>query len=291
MVQYLDNKNSGFNQFKASADASKAPSKFSGIFWWIILFLASWWLISSWLAPSKSEVRRAESEAPVETVIKAPVQQLESTDISAKVQGLRILDISLNAYQKEYGGEESIRLLSGANEFAEVGLLANGTAGPTTNTEWKAARAAGSNSMSWRNSDGIEFVRVITIDSYTISIKDTVKNNSGKDVALAPYVRIVRGQGESSAGVSTGAVALTQGGIEKNSWRDLEKKSYAYETKSGGFVGFQDQYWETVAAAPGGDQTIRMKQLDSGMFQSDISSSMTTIQPGKTYSFETQVFA
>jgi YidC/Oxa1 family membrane protein insertase len=69
----------------------------------------------------------------------------------------------------------------------------------------------------------------------------------------------------------------------------LDKKPYAYQTTNG-FVGFTDQYWETIASVESPDQTIRLKKMDA-RYQADAAAAPIQIAAGKTGAAETKIFA
>ena len=55
MVQYMDNKNSGFNMWNANRAATQQKkSPFSGFLWWTLVFVAAWWLIGVFMSPQQS---------------------------------------------------------------------------------------------------------------------------------------------------------------------------------------------------------------------------------------------
>lgn len=63
MVKYMDDSNSGFRQWNAARDANAKKSRLGGILWWFILFLASWWLISWWMSPTKPQTQNDTTPA------------------------------------------------------------------------------------------------------------------------------------------------------------------------------------------------------------------------------------
>jgi YidC/Oxa1 family membrane protein insertase len=69
----------------------------------------------------------------------------------------------------------------------------------------------------------------------------------------------------------------------------LAKKPQAYQTV-GGFVGFADQYWETVVNVDSPDQTIRIKKIGA-RFQADTSAALVQVAAGKTAAITTKIFA
>lgn len=294
MVKFLD-KNSGFSQWNANQAASQknAPKKspFGGFLWWIVLFVASFWLINSFLSPKKNQVAETTDTVVAVDVSGVPTSEIKSDKISATVQGLRVSDIKLHEFAKNgaAGDDENaepVSLLGAPDNFAEVGLLSTGTTAPGATTVWRAVDGAN----VWRNNDGVNFRRAYKTDGYVITITDEIKNNTKREISVAPYVRIVRDNDvKSSAGVYTGAVAFVNSDIEHQDWKDLDRKSYAYSTTNG-FVGFADQYWESVAAINRPDQTIRVKKIGD-KYQADAAAAAVVIAPGATETITTHIFA
>ena len=283
MVQYMNN-NSGFNQWNANRNATAKKSGFSGFLWWMLVFMAAWWMLGTIMAP-KQVVTDVTTDTNVIDISAVPEQQIGSDKIAATVQGLRISDVKLSEFPKSADDATPVTLLSADNDFIEVGLLATGTTGPVANTVWRGTD--GKN--TWRNSDGVEFTRVYNTDGYIISVTDTIKNNAKSAISVSPYVRIVRENDmTSSAGVTSGSVVYVNSDIEQRAWQKLDKKSYAYSTTTG-FAGFADQYWETVASIDVPDQTIRVKKTGD-KYSSDIASSAVTIGAGDSAIITTNVF-
>lgn len=283
MVQYMD-KNSGFNQWNANKNASQRKSPFSGFLWWTLMFIAAWWAIGAITSPRQT----VQSDAVITTsedLSSVPTSTISSDNITATVQGLRISDIALTNFAASPDTTEPVVLLGKDDNFIEVGLLATGTTAPVSTTAWSGQEGT----YTWRNPDGIEFVRSIVADGYTITITDTINNKSRSDISVAPYARIVRENDKASAaGVSNGAIAYVNSDVEDVAWSKLDKKSYAYSTTTG-FAGFADQYWETVASVSSPDQTIRIKK-SGDKYASDIAASAVPVAAGTTATLTTNLF-
>ncbi len=84
MVKFLD-KNSGFNQWNANNSAAGKKPRFSGVLWWIILFLISWWLVSIWFGPKKN-VDNAPAPAPVADLSAVPAFDTATDNITARIK-------------------------------------------------------------------------------------------------------------------------------------------------------------------------------------------------------------
>ncbi len=286
MVRYLDNNNSGFNSWLSSKNTDKKKSKLTGFLTWMAIFLLAWWAFSAWMTPNKKvENIAAESAISSENISKLPSRVLTSGKLNAKVQGLRISEISLNSFPEKIHGTDPVKLLNGNMEFAEVGILASGTAAPTMDTVW----GNGSN-MKWRNADGVEFARKIEVKDYVITIHDEIKNNTKRDFSVSPYARIVRNSVKNTAGVSAGGIAFADENIERESWKSISKKSYAWTTPAG-FAGFEEQYWQSIVSVDSPDQTIKMKPLSDGRLQAETSAAAVQVPAGKTITLTTNLFA
>ncbi len=286
MVKYMDN-NSGFAQWNQTQNAKKSGGFFGGFLWWTILFVASWWLLGTWLAPTPAVV---ESNAPapvIDSVSDVPTSVITSDDITINIQGLRISNVELQNYPSAPDVDTPVALLSAENNFSEIGFVATGTTAPTIHTKWNAV---GDNTYTWKNSDNVTFTRNVGIDGFVVTFTDTIKNNSKNDISVAPYARIVRTPDASAtAGVYMGAVVNANNDIEHHDWKKIDKKSFAHTTTNG-FVGFVDQYWETVAELNSPDQTIRIKKLSDNLYSGDVAAAATTIAPGTEYTFTADVF-
>lgn len=282
MVQYMD-KNSGFAQWNANKNATK-KSPMSGFMWWFLIFVGVWWLLGTWMTPKTTDVTN-DASAPSVDVSSVPVVNMSNPQIDFSVRGLRISDIYLNDFAVSASDATRVSLLSG-DAYSEFGLVANGTTAPTATTIWKNKDGV----LSWRNADGVEFTRTLTTDNYVIRISDTIKNNTKNSISVAPYARIVRENDvASSAGVSTGAIAYENNDIERIDWRKMDRRSYAYTTTNG-FIGFADQYWETIASIDTPDQTMTIKK--SGLnYGADVIAGALSIAAGETGTISYNLYA
>lgn len=287
MVKYLD-RNSGFNQWNAAKNAAvdNKKSRFSGFLWWFIIFLAAWWMIGYFMGPKKSVETNENVSAPVVDLSAVPINEIASDKLTARVQGLRISDIQLKDFAANANDMNGARvtLLGGNGDYAEIGYVST-AAVPTPTTVWRGMP----DKMTWRDA-AMTFARSIETDGYVIRVSDQITNNTKSDVAVAPYARIVRGADvKSSAGVKTGAIAYVNLDVEYRDWREMNKKSYAYSTTNG-FIGFADQYWETVAEIDAPDQTMRLK-FAFDKYNADAAASGVSVAPGETKTITTNIYA
>jgi len=298
MVQYINN--SGFQQFMAAKDSQK-KSNFGSILVWVAIAALAGWLISTWMMPEKSTIKNQKPTEAIATqsdeISKEPVHWLAGQKIDTGVRGIRIEFVRLTNYTQTKNSDDKVVLFNPEkNEFAEIGIIASGTNAPTAATVWKESQWPHTKEfdkpaiMTWRNPDGVEFVRTIAIENYVISIKDEIKNTTSRDFSITPYARIVRGAGEDTAGVSTGGIVFENDGIERESWKSIGKKSYSFLSPTG-FVGFEDQYWQTIVSLSAPDQTIKMKPMGDGRLVAESSAAPIAVPAGKTVTFTTNLFA
>lgn len=285
MVKYLDNANSGFGAWRAAQNAKQKKSAFGGFMWWLIILMAVWWVVSAFLGGRATQDVKPAPVAAVD-VSGVPATEIENDDVALTVQGLRISDIKLRKYQQTDDASQPVTLLGANDSFAEVGYIAAAGAAPTPTTHWQKS---GDATFTWRNA-GMEFRRTLTFDGYVITVSDAIKNNSNATATFAPYARIVRGPAENaSAGVATGGVVRIGRGVDYMPWRRMDKKSFAY-TANIGFVGFADQYWETIAASTAPDQTMRVRAAATG-YTADASSAPISVAPGANADVTTHIYA
>ena len=286
MVQYMDNQNSGFNMWNANRNATQKKSAFSGFLWWMLMFVAAWWLLGAVMSPKQPVTADTEPVAAMD-LSSVPVSTIASDNVSASVQGLRISDIDLLQYPSAPDSKDVVSLLSGDDDFIEIGFVSTGAIAPTATTIWKQ----NGDIYTWRNPDGVEFMRQFKMGAdYVITVTDTIKNNSGRDIAFSPYARIIRANDTvSNAAVNNGAIAYVNSDVETHAWKNLDKKSHAYSTTNG-FAGFADQYWETVVSLDAPDQTIIMKKV-ADKYSVDAASAPVPVAKDGTAIITTKIFA
>ena len=81
MVQYMDNKNSGFNMWNANrATTAQKKSPFSGFLWWTLVFIAAWWLVGVFMSPQQA-TQPADTTTAVVDLSAVPVSNISSEKI------------------------------------------------------------------------------------------------------------------------------------------------------------------------------------------------------------------
>ena len=279
MVQYMDNQ-SGFNQWNRMN--AKKPSKISGFWWWMLLFLFAWWIMGTWFKPQNTEIKEV---API-TIEQssAEKQNISNEDISFDVQGLRISNVALNKHKKDSKSDEHVALLNAANNFVEIGYVSSDISVPNINTHWEKKN----DELHW-NASNVHFTRNITTDGYVIKISDTIKNSSNKEISVAPYAQITQSTNDKTASVvETGGVVYANSDLDYVGWNKLDKKSVAYSSVNASF-GFAEQYWETIASMDVKDQTISLKK-SGDLYFAQTNAGAVKIAPKSESEINTYVF-
>ncbi|GHT57890.1 membrane protein insertase YidC [Bacteroidia bacterium] len=296
MVRYLDNgKNSGFAAWAANKDQNNkgGQSLLSRILLWTGIALLAWWLAGTLVSPKKLEIKPMAMPTAEAIAADVPAQLIENDNIAATIRGLRISNIELKNFKD---GAHNVTLLDGDKEFMEIGFGTQNTEVPNATTIWKNPRLTGPQvNLMWANNAGVEFLcRFEQVDGYNGQYGCKVTNKSRNPISISSYARIVRnGDEKTSATVATGGIAFANGSVHRESWDDLEKRSENFT--GAGFVGFTDQYWQTIAqlnttVLPDADNNLRLRKRTDGMFQADSGTDFVTIAPGESQEFSYFVF-
>ncbi len=284
MVKILDT-SSGFNQWNANRETARRRKPLSGFVAWFITFMLAWWAIGLLMAPKKSADTATETVGFVDAS-SVPVSTVSSDAVTANVRGLRVSNVVLNNYATDVSKSDTVALLDGESDFIEIGMVATGTTVPVATTIW----GGDNGTYKWRNSDGVEFTRTVTVDGYLIRVSDTVYNATDELISVTPYARTVRsGAIENTSGVTTGAIVSSNGDVSDVAWSKLDKRSYAYSTTRG-FAGFSDRYWQTAVSLNTPDQTITLKKVGN-LYTADTASGAVAIPAGASATLDAVIFA
>jgi len=206
---------------------------------------------------------------------------------SLSLSGARIDDIILkNYFENLKEDSDYVKLLSpkGTNNsyFVEHGWLSSNNSDiklPNSKTIWNSDNSEINpnyiTTLTWDNGDGIIFKRTISLDKeYMFEIKQTVINNSNKDITLYPYGIINREGFPKLSGLyilHEGPIGVLNDRLQEIDYDDLEDNNKISEKSSNGWIGITDKYWLT-ALIP--DQ----KSNFEGYFQSFNNNLQTTFQ-------------
>lgn len=237
---------------------------------------------------------------------------------SISLKGGRIDDLVLKNYRDTIAADSpNVVLLSPANTLhgyiAETGwVAAAGVATPTADSVWTASGTTLTQqaplTLTWDNGAGLVFTRKISIDDgYMFKIEETVENNGGANVALAPYSRVVRfGLPPSPSQtyvLHEGPMGVFDGTLNEEKYSKIkshaedaeanEAKSLNF-TSTGGWVGISDKYWLVAQVAPA-DAKISARYIYEPKFdsyQADYTGDMRDVAAGGgSTSFAHEIFA
>lgn len=215
---------------------------------------------------------------------------------SLSLTGARLDDLLLNGYKETLDPQSgSVRLLSpsGTSQsyYMESGWIIpdKNIQAPTASTVWTADKKVLSPdspvTLSWKNPQGIEFRRTLSIDNqYMIIVKDSLYNHSKTAFQAYSYGLISRTNNQdttSSYALHEGAVGYLENKLKEEKFKNIEdEKSFTYSS-TGGWFGFTDKYWLT-ALVPAQSQNItaKFRSVAKGRYQADFTGPAFMIQPG-----------
>ncbi|MEM8916428.1 MAG: membrane protein insertase YidC, partial [Pseudomonadota bacterium] len=185
---------------------------------------------------------------------------------SINLTGARLDDLTLGDYRETIDPDSGeIILLSPLQaprpylaDFGWVGLTGD-VVMPDGSSQWVSddtrLDASTPVTLRWDNGQGLIFERQIALDDeYMFTVTQTVTNQSGGPVELAPYGRIVRYFTPDTLGffiLHEGPYGVFDGTLEEYSYGDLqdEDSGVISHQSTGGWLGFTDKYW-LVSLAP-----------------------------------------
>ena len=264
--------------------------------------------------------------APVQSAVAdAPRIKIETPRLTGSISlmGGRFDDLALKDYKDSIEADAAlVRLLApvGGDDldaakpyYAVYGWLP--TAGldaallPGPRTLWTAPADATLSPQSpvvltWDNGAGLIFKRELSVDeNYLFSIKQSVENQTGAPVRIAPYGIIARHGIPESRRVYVlheGAVRMSDGKLTEEDYSDItdldvvagEGQAKKIEVAEGGWAGFTDKYWMTTLAPMSGPFTSVVKYVEAlDIYQTETRLPVMEIAAGANASVETRLFA
>jgi YidC/Oxa1 family membrane protein insertase len=234
---------------------------------------------------------------------------------SISLTGARLDDLKLKQYTETVAPDSPVITLlnpSGAPSgyYVEQGWVpASGAtiAVPDGTTVWavegeaQTLTTATPVTLRWDNGAGLIFRRTYAVDSnYLFTVTQTVENQTGGDIALYAYSRIVRQgtphvanffvQHEGPLGV------LGSNNLISKKYTDVVNDKQIDATSNGGWIGFGDKYWATaVISEPLAPLNARMSHVKQGnldVYQTSFVESTPVVVPAAGSAEETSyVFA
>ncbi len=232
---------------------------------------------------------------------------------SINVQGGRIDDLTLRNYRQQVDQDSGrIDLLSpeGAKRsyYADFGWANAARAGltlPDDKTTWQVDSGGPLTqnnpvTLSWSNGEGLTFKRTFSVDEdFMFTVEQTVVNETGEPVSLAPYGLVNRRGTPDVLGyyiLHEGPIGVFDGTLNEVDYDDVQDDGpLAYQT-TGGWIGITDKYW-LVSLVPDQDKQVNARfihnQSQAGVakYQADVLYDSMQVQPGGSVSNTTRLFA
>jgi YidC/Oxa1 family membrane protein insertase len=262
------------------------------------------------------------AETLEKALAKSPRLKIDTKRVfgSISLTGALIDDLSLKDYNVRLNdNSEKVRILSPIQEdsgywafhawWSPDNSVAPGNI-PSAKTVWQVKSGDVLTEttpviLQWDNSKGLVFQRDISIDeNYLIKIKQSVQNNTGQTVQLAPYSALSRKGALNIRGfyiLHEGAVASFDGTLIEESYKGIRKldpnsrgvNTSSYTVSEGGWTGFTNQYWMTNLL-PEPDQkfeSVIEYNETADRYQTDLRLPAVTIEPNSNYDITTSLFA
>ncbi|TPE50456.1 membrane protein insertase YidC [Amaricoccus solimangrovi] len=241
---------------------------------------------------------------------------------SLSLRGGRIDDLDLKDYRETIAKDSpDVTLLTPAGVAHAYyalygwspsgGLPASAVPGPATNWTVEGNDTLTETTpvtLSWDNGQGLVFRREMAIDkNYMFTITQTVENNTGAEVKLAPYGIIARhGMPADLLNfyiLHEGVIGAADGQLTEIKYKNvMELPTDAAEggaalekidVKDNGWIGFTDHYWMTTLIPPPGQPFTAVSKYTAATdtFQTDVRMPLVTVAPGQTASSTTSLFA
>ncbi len=265
----------------------------------------------------------AQSTPVSEETVQAPRVDIETDRISGSIslRGGRLDDLRLNDYLTDLEtGADIVTMLSPAGSDSAYYALYGWAAGsgltpeqvPGPNTEWSVTngdtlRVGAPLTLQWDNGAGLIFEREITIDEdYMFGMTQSVQNNSGAQVSLAPYGLLARhGEPQDLRNffiLHEGVVSMTDGEYAEINWDDMPDfefdarqgaRAETTEVTEDGWIGFTDHYWMTTLIPQPGTAFRQIALYDDrrDIYQTVARLPVETVAPGASATVKTQLFA
>lgn len=265
----------------------------------------------------------AEEPAQVSPEAEAPRVEIETPRLegSISLRGGRIDDLKLKDYRVTLDEDSPIvTMLSPSGEagayYALYGWAPGAGLGlddvPGANTIWSIAEGDVLTpetpvTLAWSNGKGLTFNRTISIDeNYMFDVTQSVLNDSGATVALAPYGTLARhGEPEDMKNffiLHEGVVAMADGELSEIDYDDMTdfdidprdgSQSQITAVTQNGWIGFTDHYWMSTLVPTQGEAFRAISKYDArrDIYQTDAVLPTVTLAAGESASAETQLFA
>ncbi|MDU8946320.1 membrane protein insertase YidC [Ovoidimarina sediminis] len=268
--------------------------------------------------PGSGQGATAAPEAPA-----APRVEIQTNRLSGSISlaGGRIDTLNLSDYRETIDpGADTVTLLvpEGQNRAYYAlfgwspGAGLDAGAVPGASTPWSqsgdGALTTGNDLLlTWDNGAGLSFQRRISVDDdFMFTVTQSVTNNSGAPVRLAPYGVIARhGEPDDLKGffiIQEGPIRQTGEQLDEYGYDDLRDfdadprwgpASDVVQVEQNGWIGFTDHYWMTTLIPDTAEPFQAALQYDAArdIYRTTALLSTRDVAPGATVEVTQRLFA
>ncbi len=145
--------------------------------------------------------------------------------------------------------------------------------------------------LSWKNTQGIEFIRQVSMDQeYMIMIDDFILNTSSVILPVAHDSKIVRldPRVDQNVRIHQGFVGILNNQLFEEKYPDIQKEKVSQIT-NGGWMGISDSYWLTAVIFNPNEKGIMTnfdaiaQSPDSELFVASAQSPIYTLRTGEQF--------
>ncbi len=272
--------------------------------------------------PTLGSAQTAQPEPVVaDAATTAPRIDVRTPELSGSISllGGRLDDLHLTEYNVNLGdNSEKVVLLSPTGSDNPYYVVwgwagtASGNGGGTPNASTLWTLESGTTltdttpiTLKWDNGAGLIFRRTISVDAqYMFDIEQSVENNTGESVRLAPYGIIARNGEPKTAGfylLHEGVVRASDGKIEELKYKDMPDFTVVpgdgpveiIDVQENGWIGFTDKYWMTTLIPTPGQPFASVAKYTPGndTYQTDMRLPAMDVATGQTAAIGTSLFA
>ncbi len=267
------------------------------------------------VAPGSTEVPGATQQTREQAVSTGGRVPIDTPSLAGSINltGARLDDLRLKNYRVSVDkSSPAVELLNPASLekgwFAELGFVGGSDLGelPNGTTQWQLAEGETLTvnqpvTLRYTNDAGLTFERRIAVDeNYMFTVADTIRNETGRSVALQPYGRTTRfnkPQGTSVYVLHEGLIGVTgEDGLMEVDYDDLEDDGNLTPGRSSdGWLGITDKYWAVALIPETNDGSFqpRYAYFSNGRpsYQADYLSDAVAVPAGGETTVTNRVFA
>ncbi len=183
---------------------------------------------------------------------------------SISLKGATIDDLTFKEYNVDLGSKEKVTLLNPRNVengyTVESGFVTNNKNIdlPNASTIWqiKGNKKLTNNNpikLTWKNSQGIAFEKIISLDDqFLFNVKERAINSTNKAYNFYSYGQIIRNKIPEISGfyiLHEGFLSVLDDQLIEEDYDDIQEKKFSQTAKEG-FLGISDKFWITSIIPP-----------------------------------------